>query len=102
MSNAQMGSRNHNWQGGKTTINARIREGLQSKLWREAVFARDNYTCVWCGDNRGGNLNADHIKPFSLFIELRFELLNGRTLCHNCHEKTDSYLNNKIKRDNYV
>ena len=39
----------------------------------------------------GGKLNADHIKPFSLFPELRFDLNNGRTLCVECHKKTDTY-----------
>jgi len=52
------------WKGGISTINARLRVSAAYKKWRTAVFERDNYTCVFCGDNRGGNLNADHIKPF--------------------------------------
>lgn len=67
-----------------------IRKSPEYAKWRTAIFKRDNYTCVWCGQI-GGTLNADHIKPFSLFIELRFNLSNGRTLCINCHRKTDSY-----------
>lgn len=75
----------------------RIRHSVEMKLWREAIFKRDNYTCVFCGDNRGGNLNADHILPFSLFERVRFDLLNGRTLCEDCHNKTETY-GNRIKR----
>jgi 5-methylcytosine-specific restriction endonuclease McrA len=58
--------------------------------WRNNVFERDNFTCQDC-DQIGGYLNADHIKPFAFYPELRFELSNGRTLCHDCHKKTDTY-----------
>src|SRR3990167_4162903 len=68
----------------------RIRQSLEYKLWREAVFKRDNYTCVWCGQ-QGRKLNADHIKPFAYFPELRFAIDNGRTLCVDCHRKTDTW-----------
>lgn len=84
------GKNGSNWQGGITSILETLRHGIEYKLWREAVFKRDNYTCIWCGQ-RGGRLNADHIKPFSLFPELRFAIDNGRTLCHKCHQTTETY-----------
>lgn len=65
-------------------------QGTDYRLWRTAVYERDNYTCQECGI-RGGEINADHIKPWSLFPELRFSLENGRTLCVPCHKKTDTY-----------
>ena len=84
--------KNHwSWQGGKTSEQEKIRKSIDYKLWREAVFARDDYTCQECG-KRGGRLNADHIKPFSLYPELRLDINNGRTLCVDCHKKTDTYL----------
>ena len=80
---------------GKSTRYKRIRKSKEYKLWREAVFKRDDYTCIWCGQ-RGGYLNADHIKPFALFPELRFAIDNGRTLCVDCHKKTGTWGGCKI------
>lgn len=83
--------KHHLGDGSKTPENKRIRKSLEYKLWREAVFTRDNYTCVWCGV-KGGAINADHIKPFCDYPELRFAIDNGRTLCVPCHKKTDTFL----------
>lgn len=95
---ATTGDKNHNWKGGITTENEKQRKSVEYKLWRTSVFERDNYTCVMCGAKNGNGkaitLNADHIKPFSLFPELRFAIDNGRTLCIDCHKKTDSYMTN--------
>lgn len=63
---------------------------IEYRLWRSAVFERDNYTCVSCL-KRGGRLHADHIKPYCAFPELRFDLENGRTLCVSCHMKSDTH-----------
>ena len=93
---------NHwNWKGGIDSESHRLRNSFEYKLWRKSVFERDNYTCIWCGANKSETLNADHIKPFSLFPELRFAIDNGRTLCVDCHKTTDSYLNPYIKKENY-
>ena len=78
------------WKGGITPKNRIIRESYKYADWRKAVFERDNYTCILCGVI-GGKLNADHIKQFSLFPELHFALYNGRTLCIDCHKKTDTF-----------
>lgn len=91
-----IGEKNHKWKGGVTPLHMKLRKSLEYKIWRKAVFERDNYTCIWCGDNKGGNLEADHIKPFAYFPELRFAIDNGRTLCESCHKKTDTF-GNKFK-----
>lgn len=68
----------------------RLRKSSDMVQWRKSVFLRDDFTRQWCGQY-GGKLNADHIKPFSKFPELRLILTNGRTLCVSCHRKTDTY-----------
>jgi len=88
---SKMGNRNPNWRGGITSEYKRIRESAKYREWRKKVFERDGWACVKCGDRTGGNLEADHIKPFAYFPELRFELLNGRTLCRECHKQTDTW-----------
>jgi len=85
------GSGHWNWQGGITPENRRRRNLKEYRDWRKKVFERDNYTCVICLV-RGGYLEADHIKPWSLFPELRLRLENGRTLCRSCHKKTSTYM----------
>ncbi len=85
-----IGEKNPSWKGGITPINQKIRASLEYEEWRKSVFERDNYTCQDCGQV-GGYLNADHIKPFAYYPELRFDLNNGRTLCVDCHSKTDTY-----------
>lgn len=94
---ALKGERNHNWKGGATKENERILKSAEYQIWREQVFKRDNYTCQFCG-KRGGKIQADHIKPFALFPELRLDLENGRTLCVPCHFKTDTHGFRKMYR----
>ena len=84
------GANNPKWKGGITPEHLRVRWSTEMKNWRKQIFERDNYTCQLCGKH-GGNLNADHIKPFALYPELRFDLSNGRTLCVSCHRNTDTY-----------
>lgn len=109
MSNAQKGDKGSNWQGGKTQEAKLIRSSMEYRLWREAVFYRDKYTCVTCGVKNGEGkyieLHPDHIKPFSLYPELRLAIDNGRTLCVDCHKKTDTYgfsLINKFAKENGI
>lgn len=105
------------WKGGITPIHIAIRNLQERKQWSFQVFKRDNFTCKICGDNKGGNLEADHIKPFSKILK-RFlkkynqfspiedketlldlavsykafwDISNGRTLCHDCHIQTETY-----------
>ncbi len=95
-------SKHWNWKGGISKISQRIRVSAEYRLWRESVFKRDDYTCQICSARNGNGvrviLNADHIKPFAYFPELRFDINNGRTLCVPCHKKTDTYMGRALKK----
>ena len=84
------GERNPNSKGGKTIGRRLLMQQKEYILWRAAVFIRDDYTCLTC-NKRGGKLEADHIKPWALYPELRYSIDNGRTLCKECHMKTDTW-----------
>lgn len=94
------GANCHFWRGGVTPVNKRIRMSLENRIWRKTVFERDDYTCQSCGE-RGGDLHADHVMPFALYPELRFDVLNGRTLCVTCHRKTDTWGNTHYKQNTF-
>ena len=74
------------WKGGIGSENNRIRGRIEFRLWRESVFARDNWTCQKTGV-KGGKLNSNHIKNFSQYPELRFAIDNGITLSDNSHRE---------------
>ena len=88
----------------ETKEKQRIRGLWQGREWRDFVFKRDDYTCQICF-KRGGKLEADHIVPFSYILKKNnittieeaiecaelWDINNGRTLCVDCHKKTNTY-----------
>lgn len=91
---AQKGFMGNNWKGGKWSSQTQSeRKSAKYRNLRREILERDNYTCQIC-NLRGGDLNVDHIKPYSKFPELRFSEENLRTLCVPCHKKTDTYARN--------
>ena len=78
------GEKAPNWQGGKTAQSYSIRHGIKYRLWREAIFTRDNWTCQKTGI-RGEILRAHHIKNFAQFPELQFITSNGITFSKETH-----------------
>lgn len=80
------GHKNSKWLPNRNT---KGRQRPESKAWKEAVLARDNHTCVFCGSR--DKVIADHIKPWAFYKSLRFDIDNGRSLCESCHRKTETY-----------
>jgi hypothetical protein len=104
-----------NWNGGISSTRHRLTNSFRWKQWRTQIFERDNYTCQEC-EQRGGKLHPHHIHPFEFAEILNYlkETLGtnclyeeaidckflwnpciGKTLCVDCHKKTNNY--NKTK-----
>ena len=79
------------WTKFKQPATKRLRGSLRYKQWRDAVYARDNYTCQRCGRRSMAGapckLNAHHILNFKNHISKRFDVNNGITFCYNCHSQ---------------
>lgn len=57
--------------------------------WRKSIYERDHYCCVVCGTSR--DLNAHHINSYSLYPAVRLHMLNGVTMCKECHKAYHRY-----------
>ncbi len=85
VSATKLGLSVESWAEFSSSADSRERASTKFAEWRQAVFARDEYTCAMCG-RRGGSLHAHHIKLFSRFPDLRYVVSNGITLCGTpCH-----------------
>ena len=105
------------WKGGVTSLYESIRKLDIYDQWRFSVYKKDGHICQECGCRDRNILQSHHIKSFSIIlkeflneynqfspiedkevlIRLSFtykpfwEVSNGKTLCIDCHEKTESY-----------
>jgi len=84
---ANQGERSHWWKGGITPINQKIRTNIEFRLWREAVFARDNWTCQKYKIRGSIKLHPHHIQNFAQYPELRFAIDNGIALSEKAHRE---------------
>jgi len=106
----RVGKHNGNYRGGPSSVMIGVR-GWSNRVWRQAVFERDMYTCQKCGDSRGGNLNAHHVKRLRVLVDEGMaqmpgditdiedkvnwlinhppitDISNGVTLCESCHQQ---------------
>jgi len=93
ISNSHKGEKSYLWRGGISSVNTRIRLGVDFGLWRKRVFERDKYVCqkyglkAVKGTGKRVILHPHHIKNFSDFPELRFEVSNGITLSEKAHKE---------------
>ena len=112
ISESQRGEKAHNWKGGRTQLSKLIRHSIYFKLWREAIFTRDNYTCALSG-KRGGFLHPHHIVPLSELIDrynietfddaantsALWGINNGITLSSEAHKEVHEAYKNGFRED---
>lgn len=55
--------------------------------WRKNVWIRDGFKCKISNGDCSGRIEAHHILNWSEFVELRYEINNGITLCHAHHPR---------------
>jgi len=82
------GEANANW---NCSPRRKHRESKQA-AWARAVVSRDKATCQTCGAT-GVELHAHHVLSYKDAPERRWDVSNGLTLCHACHWKLHSALN---------
>lgn len=84
------GEKNWKWKGGKSRDYKSHYNSLEYREWRRQIFERDNFTCQRCGANQC-YIEPHHIKSWSEYPELRYEVSNGTTLCLDCHAEVDPF-----------
>ncbi len=81
----------------------RVMELPEYQLWHAEILKRDKYLCVLCSSRK--DLEVDHIKRYLHIVQENnikttedarnckelWDISNGRTLCKECHRKTDTY-----------
>lgn len=72
------GENHYLWAGGQ---NERVNPNYTK--WRKAVLERDKYYCRICHSQ--DRLEVHHIKRFATHPDIRWNIDNGLTLCHDCH-----------------
>jgi len=82
---AMIGEKAAQWKDGKSLLRDRARLSPQLKIWRLAVYKRDNHTCQQCGAK--GMIHAHHKIEWAQDESQRFIISNGITLCVDCHGK---------------
>lgn len=80
---ALRGKTHWNYRDGGVAHHQRERMWAECKEWRLAVLRRDRRKCLACSSTK--RLVAHHLDGWAKHPELRFDVDNGATMCHDCH-----------------
>jgi len=87
---SRKGEGNPSWNPNLTQEEREIaRNYPEYKVWRKAVYERDNYACQICGSKK--NICAHHLNGYAEFPKQRTEVSNGVTLCRYYHNNFHSF-----------
>ena len=64
-------------------LTQKVRQSSAYQKFRKAVLKRDKNKCVFCGETE--KLCVHHVIPMQSGTGLAVDVLNGQTLCENCH-----------------
>lgn len=77
------------YKNGTTPELRRVRNSWEMLEWKKKIYAKCGFSCSICFC-KNKKLNAHHIKEFSKYPELRFDVNNGVALCYECHRAVHS------------
>jgi len=70
---------------GKRKSGRKKLENQLTDLWQQIVKLRDNDACIWDERKHNGPVHAHHIFHKSRYKVLKWDSMNGVTLCRSCH-----------------
>jgi len=92
MGKSREGEKHWRWIEDRTKLSKKQeRNDMAYKEWRRLVWTRDNFKCKMHNKNCLGKIEAHHILRWSKYLELRYDVNNGITLCkfHHPRKKID-------------
>lgn len=83
------GPRHYKWIIDRTKLKKgdEYRNSPAHREWSRSVKLRDGWKCKISNSDCAGHVVAHHILPWRDYIELRYEVNNGITLCHVHHPR---------------
>ncbi len=82
------GASNPKWIADRTQlVKKQERNDSAYQEWRKSVRDRDGWVCKMSNGDCLGKVVAHHILPWRDFVELRYEINNGITLCRFHHPR---------------
>lgn len=79
--------------------NQKWRNSSEYHHWRKAVIERDK-CCKVCSST--DKLNAHHLRDASYHPDIRFDVDNGVTLCHQCHHIFHILYKGSYRKKTYI